>query len=426
MGTIRKRGNRYYVDFRADGERSRMSAGKTKRDAEEALRVIEGEVARGKFNLPKKERIKFTKFSSHWLETHSKAKNKSSTYRANFLRLKKHLVPFFGDKFLDGITPLLIDQFIGEKKSEISPATINRCLSLLSKILNDAVRWGYLRENPSKLVSKLDEPEQGFSYLKAEQVKSLLENATPVSKPILMFALYTGMRKGEILALRWEHIDCNQRIITVEETTEGSTKSKKVRYVPINPNLLVELRKWKLKSRSEYVFPGPDGNMRKDFRDALENALKRAGLPRIRVHDLRHTFAANFMMSGGNILSLQKILGHSTLQMTMRYAHLAPELLHKEMEKINLGLEREAKISPLEAASGVQFGSGNFGQIDSNSKKFGHKMGTLSQDDNHSQEAKSPNPLISLVPGEGFEPSRGKAPGDFKSPASTIPPPGQK
>ena len=161
-----------------------------------------------------------------------------------------------------------------------------------------------------------------------------------------------------------------------------------------------------------------------NFRDALENVLKHAGLPGIRVHDLRHTLAANFMMSGGNILSLQKILGHSTMQMTMRSAHLAPEFLHKEMEKHYLGHTREEKISPLESASQVQNGSDNFGKIDSKSEKFGHKMGAVSINENNPQKEKSSNPLISLVPGEGIEPSRSQAPGDFKSPTSSIPSPG--
>jgi len=407
MGTIRKRGNTYYIDFYVNGKRYRRAVGKNKKDAIEALRAIEGEIARGKFNLPPKKRISFKEFAQFWLETYSKVKNKPRTYKVNEQRLRTHLLPYFGDKSLDSITPLMIEEFISKKKSQIKPATINRCLALLSKIFNDAVRWGYLVNNPMKQVSKLNEPEQGFNYLTKEQVKKLLKNASPNARPILMLAVYTGMRKGEILALKWEHIDFEKKIIKVEETPEGSTKSKKVRYIPIHPDLLIELKKLKLKSRSEYVFPAEDGGMRKDFRKALNYALKRAGLPRIRIHDLRHTFAANFIMSGGNILTLQKILGHSDLKMTMRYAHLAPDFFHQEIEKMNF-TEKEKITPPTSPENKAQNSLEDFGLILASKENFGHNLVTNEPsegcEENKKEKENLYKSIILMVAGDGIEP----------------------
>jgi len=301
----------------------------------------------------------------------------------------------------------MIDEFISKKKLEISPATINRCLSILSKIFNDAIRWGYLKENPMKNIPKLNEPEKGFNYLTKEQVKKLLENASPNGRPILMLAVYTGMRKGEILALKWEHIDFEKKIIKVEETLEGSTKSKKVRYIPIHPDLLIELKKLKLKSRSEYVFLAEDGGMRKDFRNALNYALKRAGLPKIRIYDLRHTFAANFIMAGGNILTLQKILGHSDLKMTMRYAHLAPDFFHQEIEKMNF-MRDPVSLSE----NKVQINSKDLGLISTSKENFGHNLVTNENSEETGQEEDSPRSLILLVRKGGVEPPRPQRPLD--------------
>jgi len=403
MGTIRKRGNTYYIDFYVNGKRYRRAVGKNKKDAIEALRAIEGEIARGKFNLPSKKKIRFKEFAQLWLETHSKIKNKPSSYQTNCFRLNKHLIPFFGNKYLDTISPLMIDEFISKKKLEISSATINRCLSILSKIFNDAIRWGYLKENPMKNVSRLNEPEKGFNYLTKEQVKKLLENASPSARPILMLAVYTGMRKGEILALKWEHINFEKKIIKVEETPEGSIKSKKVRYIPIHPDLLIELKKLKLKSRSEYVFPAEDGGMRKDFRNALNYALKRAGLPKIRIHDLRHTFAANFIMAGGNILTLQKILGHSDLKMTMRYAHLAPDFFHQEIEKMNF-MENPVSLSE----DKVQINSKDLGLISTSKENFGHNLVTNETSEgcegNNKEKENLYKSIILMVAGDGIEP----------------------
>jgi len=139
-------------------------------------------------------------------------------------------------------------------------------------------------------------------------------------------ALNTGMRRGEILSLLWSDIDFDTNMITIDQT---NTKSKKQRRIPINSVLRTMLIELKLKSRdSEYVFIDNEGGQIKSIRSAFDAATKRAGLKGLRFHDLRHTAATRMVESGANIVAISKILGHSDIKTTMRYAH--PEESLKE------------------------------------------------------------------------------------------------
>lgn len=117
----------------------------------------------------------------------------------------------------------------------------------------------------------------------------------------------------------------------------GRTKSSKIRYIPINKNLIDILEELKENRNSDFVFSNRKGEMYKgDFRGSIKNALVKAGIKKnLRFHDLRHTFAANYMMSGESITTLNKILGHSTLQMTMRYIHFSQDFIEGEIDKLD-------------------------------------------------------------------------------------------
>ena len=152
-------------------------------------------------------------------------------------------------------------------------------------------------------------------------------------------AIYTGMRAGELAAIEWPLVDLDRRIITIHASFTGPTKSNRVRYVPILDPLLPILRAWRLRHPGRLVFTNRDGVMHapssRIFQEVLHRVLAAAEFPRVlrggkqrpyvRFHDLRHTFASHWAMKGGDIFKLQRILGHQSVQMTMRYAHLAPE-----------------------------------------------------------------------------------------------------
>ncbi len=149
-------------------------------------------------------------------------------------------------------------------------------------------------------------------------------------------AVYTGMRRGEIQALRWQDIDERAELITVKrsycrvsKTFKEETKSKKIRHIPICSSLTGLLQRLRIAFAAELVTPFFNSDC---FRKEFRRMCREARVPVIRFHDLRHTFASNFLMGGGNIYDLQKILGHSTIQVTERYAHLAPGHLQGKTE----------------------------------------------------------------------------------------------
>ena len=307
--------------------------GKSKRKALEALRQGEADAVNAKFNLPARREMSFEALADNWLENYSKVHNAPSQYAKNKERIRKHLVPFFGKKNIADITPRMVDEYKKSKFNLIEPATINRTLAILRKMFNDAVRWGFLAFSPMRFVNQLQEPQKGFDFYKEDEVRLLLRECSTDFRPIACCAVYTGMRIGEIVALKWKDVDLEKRVIRVERSGNGTTKSGKVRYVPINARLLEALKELWQKRNGEFVFPDRSGGMRSiDFRAEMRQAAKRAGIRKLRMHDLRHTFASNYVAKGGNIIALQKILGHSTINMTLRYAHLAPDFVAREID----------------------------------------------------------------------------------------------
>ncbi len=340
MGTVFWRANRnaYYIDYTVKGRRIRRKIGRSKKLAEKALQRIEADMLNDKYELAlEEEQTRFNELADYWLKNYSKVNNSPSQYRKNEERLDKHLRPFFGRTRAQDVNAKMIDEYKASKLGKLSPATINRTLALLKKIFNDAVRWGFMAKNPARGVSLLHEEETGFEFWSEEEADAFLAACAPSVYPIFCCALNTGMRIGEVLGLRWASVNLRHRVITVERSRLGTTKTKRVRRVYINDVLYGALRKLQKKAVGEYVFPGRDGKIRKDVRGAFNAAIKKAGVRSIRIHELRHTFASHFIMKGGNILTLQRVLGHSTLAMTLRYAHLAPDFMKDEMRKVSFG-----------------------------------------------------------------------------------------
>ena len=139
----------------------------------------------------------------------------------------------------------------------------------------------------------------------------------------MVTALHTGMRKSEILNLKWVDVDFDQKLITI-----GDTKNGEIRYIPMNETLTEALESVKKYAYSPYVFCNDNGNRYGDIKKGFSAALKRAGITTFRFHDLRHTFASYLVMSGVDIRTVQELMGHKSIEMTCRYAHLSPD--HKQ------------------------------------------------------------------------------------------------
>ena len=177
---------------------------------------------------------------------------------------------------------------------------------------------GYVKQNPAKPVKLLKEPPGRLRYLTLEELTRLLDTCAPHLKPIVVMAVHTGMRRREILSLRWSDVDLRQRIMTLTKT-----KNNERRILPINAQLAEVLRSIPRHVESPYVFCDRDGRPYERIDNGFRRACKRAGIGDCRFHDLRHTFASHLVMRGANLWSVQELLGHKTGKMTVRYTHLS-------------------------------------------------------------------------------------------------------
>jgi integrase len=333
--SVRKIRNSWWVDFRFMGTRFRKRSPENSKAGAQAFEsLMRQKVARGE-SLDAKPTppavATFQAFAQEWLETYAKPNNKPSTYRAKEMILRLHLTPRFGDTSLENIGNQSIEQLKAiELHRGTSTKTLNNILSVLRTMLNCAVEWGQLKQAPRIVWSKV--PPQKFDFLSQEEIDSLLVAAKGSHwYPMLLCALRTGMRLGELSGLDWEDVDLNKRMITIRKSyVEGklvSPKSNRIRHIPIANDLGVVLAG--LRKSGGLVFLRSSGAPVSTAHawTQLRIVCKRAGLRKIGWHTLRHTFASHLVMKGVPIRAVQMLMGHSTIQMTERYSHLSPSSL---------------------------------------------------------------------------------------------------
>ena len=195
---------------------------------------------------------------------------------------------------------------------------MNRELALLKRMFNLAIDWDlYLGSNPVRKVKFFQEINLGFRTLTEEEEGKLLVNATPYIQDIVIFALNTGLRIGEILSLTWERVDMEKELLSV-----FADKTHKIRTVPINTESRRVLQFWALGRKNEFVFYNfESGKPFVDLDAGLALACRKAGIEGVTWHKLRHTFASRLVNRGVDIVTVKELLGHSTVVTTMRYTH---------------------------------------------------------------------------------------------------------
>lgn len=228
----------------------------------------------------------------------------------------------FGSKKLSEITSANVEDFkrIRTKEGK-KPATTNSDLAFVRHLFNYAERCNkFYGKNPVSISGLLPVNNQKTRVLTIEEEMNLLENCRDFLKPIVLMALHTGMRSGEIRTLKWENVDFNINTITIEMT---NSKTKRTRIIPVNQVLRKVLLEQKLKTGSSaYVFGVERALKDKSNHDYyFKLACKQAKILGLRFHDLRHTAATRMIEAGASIVAVSKILGHSDIKMTMRYSH---------------------------------------------------------------------------------------------------------
>jgi integrase len=336
---------------------------KRKTDARDWKAELMTEIRKGHFVAQNRAIILFKELANNWFTKeiqHHKAIRTVETYKRY---LDSHLIPFFGDADINKITPTLINDFIHHLTAIRGhvPKGVNSIMVCFKQIIRYAERMEYLHKNPCIHIKPLKEPMKRDFYLTDCEIRSFLKSAQH-SKYFYayMTAIYTGMRRSELEGLKWDRVNFAKETIEVSRIKDRyglreSTKNNKARMIPITAELLPHLKRLACQTRSGYVFEDAEGkplqlnHVSRDMKSLLKmNQIN----PKISFHDLRHTFASQFMMKGGNLYTLQKILGHSDITMTQRYAHLCEDHLKSEMNIMSFGFELDAyeKVVPLRLA----------------------------------------------------------------------------
>ncbi len=274
----------------------------------------------------------------------SKVNKRSFTRDA---QLYKNLAPVFGDKLLSEITVAMIEQWRNKRLAQVKPSTCNREVTFLKGLYTKAVDWGKATENPVKKVKMLREHNEKLVYLSDEDCDKLLAACTGHSRPLARLALNTGMRRGEVLALRWSDIDRQANVIRVTDSKNGTARN-----IPLNEGAQLALREAlgfkHVQSGSPYVFCNGEGRPYVRIYTSWNNAIRRAGLQDkgYTFHSLRHTFASRLANRGISLHMIGKLLGHKSERMTRRYAHLSPDVLHEAVSLLDQkGTERAPGVA---------------------------------------------------------------------------------
>jgi integrase len=298
----------------------------------------------------------------------SRINNKPSSVESKEKLLRVHILPRLGDLRLDEVTYAVIEDFKialaqrrinidkSYRKSKIDPKskrtlsakTINNVLTVLRRMLVVARKRGLIASVPEFEWLKNVKPE--FDFLDYDEAERLVNAATGEWRTMILVALRTGMRHGELIGLRWEDVDLVAGRITVRQNIVGghvgTPKSGKPREIPLGDEVRATLKAHR-HLRGPLVFCTTAGNELDTVatRGPLWFACKKAGLRQIGWHVLRHTFASHLVMRGATMTAVQELLGHSSIVITMRYAHLAPEAVRETVRLLD-GLGREWAEQP--------------------------------------------------------------------------------
>lgn len=327
MGVYRRNGA-WWIDGYQEGRRVRRKIGPDRHDADLALKDLQIQAARGKWlGRLDDEATGRERLADFFLDTYMPRKRGAPAYLKRLDGLfRKHLGPALGHLQLRQIRPADVESYAAARAAVAKPGTVNLELAALSAVLAAAVRWGRLDRNAAAGVRKLRVPETPVRALTEDQEARLWAVVRP-GQPLHTFlavALHTGLRLSEVLSLRWDQVDFDQREVHVAAI---AAKSRRARAVPMNDFVVGVLLSAKASATADLVFPGRQGRTveKKTPWRWLRSACREAGVPPCRVHDLRHTFGTRLAALGTDPKTIMELLGHTSVGMTMRYLHTSRE-----------------------------------------------------------------------------------------------------
>ena len=355
---------RWMVHFRMDvpgkGRMTvrRFSPVNTRRGAEKYERMLREQLLQRGTLTPEVEvetRTTLRKFAAEFLRNYSATYNRPTETAQKKRVLKKHILPAMGDLYLEEVDSRIVSAYARMKLDEkLHPNTVNHHFAIISKMLHQAVDWGYLDRAPK--MKKLDAPPPSWDFLQPAESDRLLKGARAsgeVDCALVLTAVRTGLRISELLALRWDDLDLVASTLRVhrsrpEDDVEVGPKTKKERVVELSPQLREVLQKHR-HLRGPYVFCVGKGRplSRFEANGILRRACRRAGIRQVSWRVLRHTFASQLRMAGRDLQEVKELLGHKDIAMTLRYAHLGPTARRDAVASLDdLGERRRTAVVP--------------------------------------------------------------------------------
>ncbi|MBI5239134.1 MAG: site-specific integrase [Elusimicrobia bacterium] len=366
MGLVKK-GENWFIDYRANGRRIREKVGPSRKLAESALAKRRLELAENRFlDVRKASRETFQSFAEKYLEWVQGRIRSIANERIYVRRLNAT----FGGTCLSDIDVARVEKFMAQRLKEprqhpyrgksawkldavereakikawyagngktISRAHVNREVSCLRRILNKAADWKLLPARPLGGLRLFDERESiRKRYLKPEEIRTLLAACGPGLRQVVTFALYTGRRYGEISGMRWQDVDVENGYVYFPRT-----KKKEPDQVALPPRAREVLAELRRDANGDFVFHKKDGGQLRVVRSGFKRALRRAGIANFRFHDLRHTAISYMMMNGIDLKTIAELVGHATAQMVdKRYGHLSPDHKRAAAEVYGSAMDR--------------------------------------------------------------------------------------
>ncbi|MDX2165254.1 MAG: site-specific integrase [Gammaproteobacteria bacterium] len=334
---------KYLINIMVDGQRIHRLVGKEsqgvgRQEAEQLISKLREDARQNRFNLPKGRKIilGFRQAAEKYIQKLRESDGKDIDRKE--VRFKLYLCPFFENKLLAQISSFDIERYKKARaETKTKNSTINRELAGLSHFLNKAVEWKWLEHKPC-LIKKFKEDNGRIVYLTIEQTGDILESAKKDEcayiYPFFMIGLATSMRRMEILSIKIEHIDFEKRIIFIPVAKAGKREQ------PMTENLAIFLKNYlkDISPEQTWLFPAKRSSTghAMSIEKAFRRVVVRAGLDPKEVvrHTLRHTAITHLVQAGVDLPTVQRISGHKTLQMVVRYAHQNGAHIQAAMDKL--------------------------------------------------------------------------------------------
>lgn len=359
---VRKLGaERWEGSYRDPQRRERIKTFRTRAEADRWLATVKTDLARGDYVDPRLARSRFSEWADEWLATTAHLKPKTRVGYASDLRV--HVLPTFAGRAVGSIQQVDVRRFVADMVANgAAPGTVRNARKVLRLVLNTAEGSGAIRSNPCNGVRVPASPKVEMVFLSAEEIEALAAAIDPRYATLVRLAAYTGLRAGEICALRVGRLDLlRSRVLIAESVTEvegyglvfGEPKTNERRSVTLPAFLRDDLGAHLAGRTSEpadFVFPSATGGVLRHkmfYKRMFKPAVVNAGLPpAMRFHDLRHTCASLCIALGAHPKAIQERLGHSSITVTLdRYGHLFPKLDEALTERLDT-LRRNALDAP--------------------------------------------------------------------------------